>query len=573
MLKNLKFKYKILIYPVFFAVASLLTFSLTRYYNNKNEKLLLQTENRYVPSIEISIHIGTKLTDIQRFFQDAVMSADEYKITEADTLAKDINELCNELITRSEGNKFVDSLIVRFNEYYTTARLVTYNMLMGTEMTDELSGQIAVMVTKFNEVKEKIEFLEKDSKAQSARHFADIKENTKASARTNLFNSIIGLILIIVFSYFITQAITKPINRLVGYMRKISHKQIYFLIDEERKDEIGELYHSINDINTNFKTIIERIKDTAGLVADGSKHLNAASQQVATGSNEQAASAEEISTTMEQIGANVQQNADNSQYSTQSMNLVSENMKEIKISFEDSFDATSDILQKSTAINDIAERINILAINAAIEAARAGEFGKGFNVVASEIRELAVHTQNSAQLINELSQNSITKLSNTNDKLKNVMPEIDKSTLLSNEISAASIEQNSGIVQVNQGINQLSTVIQQNSAVSEEMASGAEDLFSHSQKMVEYVSEFVTRKKDKKKKKDEIIQQIQVLQELLVESDNTQDDDSDEEQEESNKSKAAKTKEKPKTLKNKTGKEINVKKNKKNVDDKEFQSF
>lgn len=516
MLKNLKFRYKILTFPVLFGLISISTFFILGSFNSKNEKLLKQTENRYMPSIELSSEINAKLTEIQRTLQDAVSAADESKLEEADTLAKKINELSKDLISKSEQDKSVDSISMMFNTYYTEARTITLEMIGGKNITEQLSNRIAGMVIQFNKVKNLVVFVEKKCKEQSALHFAEIKNNSKVLAKTNLIISILGLLFTIVLSFIIVRAISGPLKMVVSHMKQISHKQIHFQIKEKRKDEIGDLYKSINEVNSNFKSIIEKIKAVANSVAEGSKQLSGASQNLAAGSNQQAASSEEISSSMEQISASVQQNNESSIQSARSMSMVSNGMSEIKSSFEDSFEATSNILQKSKAINEIAEKINILAINAAIEAARAGEFGKGFNVVASEIRELAVHTQQSAQLINELSQQSITKLGHTNQLLVNVLPEIAKSTQLSAEISAASVEQNSGIIQINQAINQFTSVIQQNSAASEEMATSAEELYAMSQNMVEIISAFITKKVNKDAKNIEILKQIAFLQSLLA---------------------------------------------------------
>ena len=276
-------------------------------------------------------------------------------------------------------------------------------------------------------------------------------------------------------------------------------------LDTAVEHMIEKLHFIISEINTNSENI-----------NSGTQQISSSSQAIAQGANQQAAASEEISSSLEQISASVQQNTENSEQSARIIEQVSAGMSEIKTSFEDSFQATTDILQKGKTINEIAEKINILAINAAIEAARAGEFGKGFNVVASEIRELAVHTQKSAQIINELSQQSINKLGRTNQLLMSVLPEVEKSSLLATEISMASREQNSGIIQITQAITQFSSVIQENTASSEELASSAEELYSQSQSMVSQMSFFKTKKEDETIQKSEILKQIQFLQSLLA---------------------------------------------------------
>ena len=129
-LKDLKFKYKILIFPALFATMLVLTFLLTLYFNRKNEMLLNQTENVYLPSIEISSNMATKLTEIQRSLQDAVSSVDLAKVEKADTLAKNMGKLCKELIAKSAGkNAIADSIVTLYNAYYTLAREVTVGMI------------------------------------------------------------------------------------------------------------------------------------------------------------------------------------------------------------------------------------------------------------------------------------------------------------------------------------------------------------------------------------------------------------------------------------------------------------
>ena len=193
---------------------------------------------------------------------------------------------------------------------------------------------------------------------------------------------------------------------------------------------------------------------------------------------------------MEQMAANIRQNADNAMQTEKIASKSAEDAKQGGEAVAKTVSAMKEIASKISIIEEIARQTNLLALNAAIEAARAGEHGKGFAVVAAEVRKLAERSQHAAAEISELSGSSVEVAEQAGKMLAEMVPDIQRTAELVQEISAASKEQDTGAEQVNQAIMQLDQVIQQNASASEEMASTSEELSSQAEQLQDTIAFF-----------------------------------------------------------------------------------
>ena len=253
-----------------------------------------------------------------------------------------------------------------------------------------------------------------------------------------------------------------------------------------------KLMQALTSMVSGLTQTVSDIRSIAGEVSAASQSISTASVQVSKGASAQAAAAEEASSSMEEMVSNIKQNADNAQQTDKIANKSAKDALESGKSVLEAVAAMKEIANKISIIEEIARQTNLLALNAAIEAARAGEHGKGFAVVAAEVRKLAERSQKAAGEINQLSATTLKVSEKSGEMLDKLVPDIQRTAELVQEISSASKEQDTGAEQINKALQQLEQVIQQNASASEEMASTTEELTGQSEQLVSALSFFHT---------------------------------------------------------------------------------
>ncbi|MBF0336825.1 MAG: MCP four helix bundle domain-containing protein [Nitrospirae bacterium] len=282
----------------------------------------------------------------------------------------------------------------------------------------------------------------------------------------------------------------KASNHITGIAKEIANGNLVIEVRERSAED--ELMRALGQMVRRLTDVVTEIKSAADNVSAGSMELSASAQELSQGATEQAAAAEEASASMEEMTANIRQTADNAQQTQRMAEKSATNAREGGKAVAETVVAMKEIAGKITIIEEIARQTNLLALNAAIEAARAGEHGKGFAVVASEVRQLAERSQMAAGEITKKATTSVEVADKAGQMLATILPDVQKTAELVQEITASSAEQNSGAEQINKAIQQLDQVIQQNASASEEMASTSEELSSQAEQLQSIISFFKT---------------------------------------------------------------------------------
>ncbi|MDT8442676.1 MAG: methyl-accepting chemotaxis protein [Desulfuromonadales bacterium] len=471
---------------------------------------------------------------VQQFATDASATKDLSVLQESEAHYKEFKNGVDEFkaMFREENStaelKTMETMSAAMDEMYDTARRMTLSYINdGQEAGDAVmaefdadASQLTAMVTELRE-------------GQVTEINGQVDSILQASNQVKTLQLIIGvaaLIIGVLVTIFITRSIVRPLNVAVETARALAVGDLTVRIDQISKDETGQLLQAMQEMidssNTvaemagqiaggnlqvqikersdkdvliqalsgmviKLKEVINNVKLSIENVASGAQAMSASSEEMSQGASEQAAAAEEASSSIEQMTANIRQNADNAMQTEKIAIQASGDAREGGEAVNATVGAMKEIADKIMIIEEIARQTNLLALNAAIEAARAGEHGKGFAVVAAEVRKLAERSQKAAGEINELSTNSVEVAEKAGTVLNSLVPNIQKTAELVQEISAASREQDAGADQISKSIQQLDAVIQQNASASEEMASTSEELSGQSEQLAEMISFFV----------------------------------------------------------------------------------
>ena len=342
------------------------------------------------------------------------------------------------------------------------------------------------------EAREKLIAIQKSLHAEMEEADEEYDAKSRSVIMISIIVSLLAIIVAVIFIVVLVRLIAAPLIKGVAFANTIANGDLSAVLQINQKDEVGILSDALNQMSAKLKEIISSVMMSTDNIASAGQQISTTSQQLSQGASEQAASVEEVSATMEEMTSNIEQNNENAGQTQKISVAAQQGISEVNERAQNAVEANKQISGKINIINDIAFQTNILALNAAVEAARAGEHGKGFAVVAAEVRKLAERSKIAAEEIVSLSQKGLTLTEEAGSKLAEILPEIEKTTSLVGEISAASSEQANGAGQVNNAMQQLNGVTQQNASASEEVATSAEELSGQADQLREIVSFFKT---------------------------------------------------------------------------------
>ncbi|MCM3139334.1 methyl-accepting chemotaxis protein [Bacillus safensis] len=345
---------------------------------------------------------------------------------------------------------------------------------------------------------------------------------------------IIGGILI----FFIIRSITKPLSTLVSSSKKISQGDLTEKIDVRSKDEIGQLGTSFNEMSESLRDVIQAVQTSVENVASSSEELTASAGQTTKATEHITSSIETFSNGNENQSEMVEQSAVHLKQMNEGLNEVAETsdvitlssvqsktvaetggqlveqtvgqMKTIDHSVKEAEGVINGLEHKSKditnilgVINGIADQTNLLALNAAIEAARAGESGRGFSVVAEEVRKLAVQSSDSAKEIEKLVNEIVSEIETSQNMFKAVNEEVKNGLTITDqtkesfsqineqtaEIAARMNEMNTTVRELSKGSEQISKAVNEIADVSRESSASIQDIAASAEEQLASMEE------------------------------------------------------------------------------------
>jgi len=494
MIKGLSIKYKVLLISAVGVIGFIVNLAYSYTVNSGNESRLDIIRDVSFPVLERTDANIVSLDKVKNTLRGAVEMAEEEMINDADKLATDIKARFAEIATIAvDKQEQIQDLDTLFANYYDAAKFVTQAMIDASISTEEMQAAAAGMSQSLQNFEQDLKQFRQSEYEQFTATINSAQEASSNGTRIGLLIGVVVVALLAFASFIMGQLIRRSIADVAGSLDDIAtgNGDLTKRLTTPSNDEIGMLVNNFNAFVEKLQHIITEVTQAtdkvataadqlAGVSSEGNKNI----QQQRLEIDQVASATQQMSISVADVASNALQASDSAQDANQSsssgqqvINISMASIESLAREVEQAAEVihkvgsdSEDIGAVLDVIKGIAEQTNLLALNAAIEAARAGEQGRGFAVVADEVRNLASRTQESAHEIEKMiatlqsnAGDAVTVMERGRVKAKETVDQTGKIRETLDEI-AGSV---SKIYEMNTGI---ASAVEEQSAVSQEIS-------------------------------------------------------------------------------------------------------